>query len=239
VDKTLLLIWKHPLTRVRYAIGKLWQDERGYHFCYEFDMPCSVEEAKRHGFRPLDPFPLRREAWSSKTLFPIFSRRLPPTWRQGEFQKLGLDPEQKLQYLLKTGGRLTGDTFEFLEPMDDTQSESEFEIEFSLAGWRYHDGESAIHELSPGAQVTLILEKDNPHDSSAIRILSPAGVHLGYVPRIYAWHIDRSIEHGDYEARVARLGPPEDPQVRVIVHLKGRIAPSGYRPIPEGLAVFC
>ncbi|MFA5506899.1 MAG: HIRAN domain-containing protein [Vulcanimicrobiota bacterium] len=237
MDKPLLLIWKHPISRVRYAIGKLWQDEQGYHFSYEFDMPCSVEHAIRDGFRPLDPFPLKRGAWSSGSLFPVFSRRLPPTWRQGEFQKLGLEPEQKLQYLLKTGGRLTGDTFEFLEPMDVAQSE--FEIEFPIAGWRYHEGESAIHELTPGTSLTLLLEKDNPHDSSAIKIMSPACVHLGYVPRIYAWHIDRSIDHGDYEAKISRVGPSEDPQVRVIVKLKGHIAPSGYRPIPEGLAALC
>jgi HIRAN domain len=86
---------------------------------------------------------------------------------------------------------------------------------------------SIVDDVEEFIQYDLVLEKDNPHDGNATKILARSGAHLGYVPRIYAWHIDQSIDNGDYQASVLEHGPPTDPQARVIVHLTGHVAPVG------------
>lgn len=124
----LLLVWKHPITRNRYAIGRLWRDDSGFHFRYEWDMPLSAKHAHHDGFRYLGPFPADESITSSDHLFPIFARRLPPAWRKDEYAKLELTPDQSLEYLRKTGGRLSGDTLEFLEPMDDAAKDLKWAV---------------------------------------------------------------------------------------------------------------
>lgn len=235
----LLVVWKHPLTRARFVIGHLWKDRVGYRFGYERVMPNSLSQAIDAGFRPLDPFPLDEGQQSSPLLFPIFGRRLPPEWRMDEFAKLGLSQDQDMEYLRKTGGRLPGDTLEFLEPLRADEEAREYQVEFPVAGWRHYGGEKAIAELQPGAALRLELERDNPHDSSAIQIHSPGGTLLGYVPRIYAWYLDESVDRGAYTAAVKELGPPEDPQVRVTVVVLADMPDARYRRVPEGLAALC
>ena len=225
------------MSRLRFVIGRLSHDGSIYTFRYERDMPHSLAAALEVGFRPPSAFSLEGGPFSSSELFPIFQRRLPPKWREPEYAKLGIAKEQAFDYLRLTGGRLQGDSFEFLEPLE--KEKESYRIEFPVAGWRHYDGEKAIAELAGGTPLTLILEKDNEYDSSAIQILSPTGAKLGYVPRIYAWHIDRSIDQQTYNAEVSELGLESDPQIRVKVRLEGDLAPSPYRALPEGLHALC
>lgn len=235
----LLLVWKHPLNRSRFVVGHLWKDRDGYRFGYERELPNSLQEAIEAGFRPLDPFPVDNGQQTSKSLFPIFQRRLPPEWREDEYGKLGLVPDEDMEYLRKTGGRLPGDTLEFLEPLREDGAAREYTVEFPVAGWRHYQGEQAMGELVPGTALRLELERDNPYDTAAIQILSPSGVLLGYVPRVYAWYLDDSVDQDAYSAQVKDIGPVEDPQVRVIVHLRASAPAAGYRRVPEGLHVLC
>ncbi len=236
----VLLVWKHPRTRKRYIIGHLWRDRHGFRFGYEQEAPDSVHAAIEAGFRPLAAFPLEEgRQWQSKSLFPIFQRRLPPEWRQGEFTALGLASEDVLGYFRQTGGRLATDTLEFLEPLRENEPGGEYVVEFPIAGWRYYRGEEALSDLKPGSALVLQLERENKHDPSAVQVLSDRRYLLGYVPRVYAYYLDEAVERGDYRAEVKRIGAPDDPGLRVIVHLRVPSRLVGYRAVPGGLAVLC
>ena len=53
-----------------------------------------------------------------------------------------------------------------------------------IAGWNYReDIENAFDELEPGTRRTLRREPANEHDELAIKVLSPSGIIIGYVPR--------------------------------------------------------
>ncbi len=53
-----------------------------------------------------------------------------------------------------------------------------------IAGWNYReDIEAAFDELEPGTRLTLRREPTNEHDELAIKVLSPSGIMIGYVPR--------------------------------------------------------
>ena len=53
-----------------------------------------------------------------------------------------------------------------------------------IAGWNYReDIEAAFDELKPGTRLTLRREPTNEHDELAIKVLSPSGIMIGYVPR--------------------------------------------------------
>lgn len=228
----LLLVWKHRVTRARYVIGTLRRDASGYHFRYsKGSSPRGLDEARNEGFTLLAPFLDPASDYSASGLFPIFKRRLPTF--EGEYERFDLSPEQDLEYLRLTGGRLPADTFEFLEPMDKGDDAGEWLVTFPIAGWRYYDGEKVMGELQEGIQLRLELEPDNPKDRNAVRILSPSREKLGYVPAIYAWYIDEAVAKGECEARVQRIGPQDDPQIRVVVRLRARVSSLADMNLPQ------
>lgn len=230
-----LLIWKHPVERSRFVIGRLKRHAAGYTFQNEFDEPYSLTEALASGFTPLDPFGAEKKVFRSDSLFPIFARRLPPEWRREEYTRLGLQEDDDIEYLVKTGGRMAGDTFEFLDSVQAGESSTELRLDFPVAGWRYYDGEKVLDELKPGTSLRLELDKNNEHDSSAIRILSPSGALLGYVPRVYSWYFDDCIEEQRYQSEVKAVGPQSDPQLRMMVCFQLSERDARLRRVPEGL----
>lgn len=238
----LLVVWKQPQTRQRYLIGRLWRDELGYHFCYEDRTPRSVKDAQRSGFRLLEAFPELGRVWTSNRLFPVFDRRLPRPWYQPRLQAAGIQSTDPMELLRVTGGRVATDTLELPEPIQSESKGSavqEYSVRFPIAGWRYYNGEQAIEELSPGTRLRLELEPDNQHDPYAIRILAPSGIMLGYVPAVYAWYMDASVERGEYTAEVDEVGPSDDPQQRVTVRFRGLEHPlDQVHLVPEGIEKY-
>lgn len=232
-----ILVWKHPIKRDRYVLGDLRRDQNGYSFQNKTSGRHSLLDAVRAGYTPLAAFGTGDEPQHSPNLFPVFARRLPPGWRVGEYEKLGLDQTQDIEYLLATGGRMPGDSFEFLRPMPDSDEmvSQSIRLDFPVAGWQYYDGEQAIEHLKPGAPLRLELEADNEYDKSAIKIFAPTGHHLGYVPRIYSWYFDDCIEEQRYQAEVKELGLREDPQLRMVVTFQLSQSDAKLRQVPEGL----
>ena len=234
----VLLIWKHPISRERFVIARLDRGEQGYRFQYETAQPYSLEAAKQAGFTPLDPFSDETKVHISPDLFPIFERRLPPDWRSSEYQKLGLEKGQDIEYLRQSGGRIEGDTLEFLEPLVECDGATELELEFPVAGWRYYDGDQVLDSLQPGAPLKLELEPENKHDPNAIRVLTPDGTMLGYVPRIYAWYFDDAVGEHRYTASVTNTGSPTDRVLGVRVSLVVGSSDRGFRRVPQGLSAL-
>lgn len=240
VRREVLVVWQHPVTRRRYLIGRLWQEDGSYGFRYEREAPGSLDEAIGAGFRLLDEFPYLDGEWHSHVLFATFRRRIPQTWSSEDWAHLGVRPEDGIEYLRVTGGRLPTDTMEFLEPISIEDVNDLYHLRFAVAGWRYYEGERVIGELRPGVPVRLELEEENPFDVNAIRVLSPSGVHIGYVPAVYSWCLTESVRRDQYRARVADVGPAENPAVRLIVELEGRAASLlgdrlAVRAVPERL----
>lgn len=239
----LLLVWKHPLTRQRYLIGRLSRHGGRYHFSYVTSGRRSLQEAERAGFRLLDMFPDPYGRRTSPTLFAVFSRRLPGPSGLDALARQGIDAGDPMEVLRVTGGRLPTDTLEFLEPIR-TQQEAgrrEYRVRFPVAGWRYYRGEQAMErgELAAGTLLRLELEPHNEWDPCAIRVVSPSGILLGYVPAVYAWYLDAAVESGQYEARVAAVGPADDPQQRLAVDFRGWASPlPEARSLPQGVEKY-
>ena len=228
VPKELLVVWKQPKSRQRYLIGRLWAEQDGYRFRYVEDQPRSIRDALAAGFRLFDAFPQIDGEWRSETLFPVFRRRLPRREVLNSLEAQGIDTSDPIEVLRVTGGRLPTDTLEFLEPVETSQTDAgefEYTVRFPIAGWRYYSGETVIPELAPGERLRLELEHDNPFDPSAIRIWSPSGTMLGYVPAIYSVVLDTAVMRDQYEARVEKVGPADDPQTRVVVRFRGVASP--------------
>ncbi len=231
----LLLVWKHPRTRVRYLIGRIWHEEGGYRFAYERAAPRSVEHAVEQGFRLLDEFPSIATIYSARALYPSFSRRVRKTTKLLPFAQTeaAFPDAAEFECLRRTGGRVPTDGFEFLEPC--RVQDDQYAVSFPIAGFRYYDGELAIArgEIAIGTPLVLELDPENKFDQSAIRVLSPASTRLGYVPSIYSWYLDEIVKHGDYKATVEGIGAREDPQLRVQVGFRGtskfdaQLLPSG------------
>ena len=51
-----------------------------------------------------------------------------------------------------------------------------------LAGFQFYDGKALWDEMKTGDALTLVRERDNPHDANAVRV-EWKGSHLGYIPR--------------------------------------------------------
>ncbi len=217
-DSSVLVVWQHALSRRRYLIGHLSRDSRGHVFTYETTTPGALSEAQAVGFRLFDEFPAPEGEWRQPELFATFLRRVPQTWAAEDYGRLGVEPGDGIEFLRLTGGRLPTDTLEFLEPISAADT---YYLRFPVAGWRYYDGEQVMEELVPGAVLGLQLDETNPHDPNAIRVLSPSGVHIGFVPAVYSWCLTQSVRRGSYRATVASLGAADDPGVGVIVDLDG------------------
>lgn len=58
--------------------------------------------------------------------------------------------------------------------------------DFNVAGMRYWDGALVLDELKVGANLTMIVEENNPHDPDAVAIYWK-DTKIGYVPRDLNW----------------------------------------------------
>lgn len=237
----LLLAWKQPRTRQRFLIGRLWRDASAYRFRYELESPFSVKEALEQGFSLLSPFPEIDTQYGSSELFPIFRRRAQPALRNAQISERIAFLDKKsdrsaFEALRLTGGRLPTDTLEFLEA--GRHHQGVYCVQFPIAGWRHYDGECVIDEFALGTRVTLEPEPGNEWDPSAIRVLSPSGAHVGYVPAVYSWYLEGAVSADSYSAEVCEIERIPDPQRRV--RLLVTVAVHGasdqpFRLIPSGI----
>ena len=181
----LLLIWKDPETRRNYTVGKL---TRGDFFTFQYY--GEAENAEEAGWKLLGAFPTYQE-YRSKTMFPVFSSRLPDKKRrdiQNILEKYGLMEYDEFELLRRSGARLPIDTYEFIDPIPP--DDKEVEREFYITGIRYHSAcQGSDCGALPGVKVGDILlleeEPENAYDPMAIRVLTQERDVLGYVPRYY------------------------------------------------------
>ena len=85
-----------------------------------------------------------------------------------------------------------------------------------LAGFQFYDGKARWDEMKPGDELTLVRERDNPHDANAVRV-EWNGSRLGYIPRCENADVARQMDLGAIvKARIVRLTTARNPWLRVL-----------------------
>jgi hypothetical protein len=85
-----------------------------------------------------------------------------------------------------------------------------------LAGFQYYDGKARWDEMKPGDVLTLVRERDNPHDANAVRV-EWNGSRLGYIPRRENTDVARQMDRGAaVKARIVKLTEARNPWQRVL-----------------------
>ncbi|HTE14169.1 MAG TPA: HIRAN domain-containing protein [Burkholderiales bacterium] len=85
-----------------------------------------------------------------------------------------------------------------------------------LAGFQYYDGKALWDDMKLGDALTLVRERDNPHDANAVRV-EWNGSRLGYVPRRENADVARQMDRGaPVKARIVKLTPARNPWQRVL-----------------------
>ena len=193
----LKLIWKNPLTRRNYTIGRLTRGTK-----YEFEYCDEYDAAMKSGWELLEAFPEIKK-YESDTLFAAFACRLPDRKRrdiQGILHKYGLKSFDGFELLKKSTGRLPIDTYEFIDPI--FPEDENIEKEFFLMGVRYYgncggdDCKKIINSIKKGDELKLEEEPDNIADIYAIKVLSNNDELVGYIPRYYSREITERLKKG-------------------------------------------
>lgn len=202
----LYLIWKNPVNRRNYEVGKLTRGDE-----YKFEYSNEYKQALEDGWELIQAFPEVKEYYS-KELFPVFSSRLPDRKRrdiQAVLNKYGLEEYDGYELLRKSGGRLPIDTYEFIDPI--FPEDITVQREFYVVGIRHASGcEGKVcttkRELTLYTDLMLYLEPDNLYDANAVLVETQQGARLGYIPRYYSEGVaDRLRKHMTYKCSVIEV----------------------------------
>ena len=210
-NEFLYLIWKDPITRNNFTVGKINRNEK-----YTFEYCEDFGKAEAYGWLKLEAFP-EEKIYESDVLFPVFASRLPDKKRRDIdkiLEKYELAEYDEFELLRKSEGRLPIDTYSFIDPIF---SEMEtIQRDFYIMGIRYHTpckGENCelLPKVTVGDELYFEKEPNNQHDSDALRILTQNGDFLGYVPRYYNVSIIERMNKGvSYTCKVIDVNLNQD-----------------------------
>ena len=229
---TLFVAWQHPETREWAPVARLTREKDHFRFVY-------TKGAEREGFVPFGRLNDLRQAYVSKTLFPLFANRLLTRSRPeyaAYLQWLGLSETQhdELDELARTGGRRATDELELI-PCPAPSSDRQYEAFFFARGLRYLESDSRARclKLQPEERIYLARDVQNEKDAHAwlLRTREPVSV-VGYAPRYYAAEFQRlmaMLDATDLDVRVARVNPDAPIQYRLLCRLRTPW-PQGFRP---------
>lgn len=192
----LYLVWKDPLTRRNYTVGKLSKNE-GYSFEYYGEYKLAIKA----GWDYIKSFPSVK-IYRSDTLFTAFSSRLPDKKRRDiakVLEKYGLSEYDGFELLRRSGGRLPIDSYEFIEPLK--YDEENINKDFYIVGVRHVAdcvGENCanLNKVSIGMELALLPQPENKHDDNAVLVCIPPANPLGYIPRYYSEDVSAVIRRG-------------------------------------------
>ena len=214
-QEELLAVWKDPVSRNRIVIGRLWKENKLFHFKYIRESENergSIEQAIKMGYKPIKIFEDFDEEYTSDELFAPFLNRL-----NGKDRK-----DEPFEVLKRTGGRLSTDTLEFMRPIDEEKRKRT--VTFNIAGWSHYDGQKALANLEAGQKLHLEIEEDNIYDMHAVEIwTNDRKYKLGYVPAVYSRYVDKLVEDGEYAASIDDINPEAGPYEIVKVKFSGKM----------------
>lgn len=84
--------------------------------------------------------------------------------------------------------------------------------DFNVAGMRYWDGALVLDELKVGANLTIIVEENNPHDPDAVALYWE-NTKIGYIPKDSNWlpaQLLRFGHHNVLECRILKVNTEAD-----------------------------
>ena len=88
-----------------------------------------------------------------------------------------------------------------------------------LAGFQYHQAGELWPQLKVGDPLTLIRERENSHDSDAVRV-EWRGRMLGYLPRTENRAVAAEMDRGSsVSGRIAKLREHRNPWQRVLIEV--------------------
>lgn len=185
IHNYLLLIWKDPISRRNYTIGKLTRSDKFY-----FEYFGEYESAREAGWRGLEAFP-EKKVYENTELFLPFSSRLPDKKRRdikAILKKYDLPSYDEFELLRKSGARLPIDSYEFVDPI--FPEDKTIKRDFFIMGIRHVadcEGKNCLDlpNVSIGDQLLFAEEPENKNDKYAIRVETANGEPLGYIPRYY------------------------------------------------------
>lgn len=216
---TLLVTWQDPATRRYHAVGLLEQlSDRSY----RFDYLAAAQNLPR--FLPFLGFDTLDRTYTSPHLFPLFAQRVLDECRPDRrslYEALELAPAaQPMEFLARSGGRRAGDTIELL-PAPDIHA-GPTSCVFLVHGVRHLDGaDGAIERLSPGQELSLSPDPDNPVDTAAV-LVTRDGTRLGWVPNPLLHYVSAVMDAGRARLRVVRVNSRElGHHLRLLVRLDG------------------
>lgn len=199
----LLVLWREPTDDgSRHVVGHLREANGEYSFEYATELGA----AKAQGFQLFLEFPVERDVYTSRYLFPSFSQRVPSPARP-DFGRLMqswgvVNADDKMEILAKSGGLQLTDRIELAEFRNEDDALAQ-PLEFRVAGARHRD---PAPTFDVGMVVTLRAEPENVADAFAVRVEDTAGAFAGYVPRQYSRLVSRWLgERTTLHARVVRL----------------------------------
>ncbi|MEH7342779.1 HIRAN domain-containing protein [Bacillus sp. JJ1532] len=223
----LLLIWKDPVSRQRFTVGKLMYNELTniYRFIY---LNPDLNDAIQHGFKNYPNFPFLSHHYEvNGSLFKDIRSRLPQPRRPDYaeiLERYGLDSSSsEMEVLEATRGRTATDNFEFVKDFKYIPNNS-YDFTFDLAGARYNKFSEITSDLKINDSIELQKDIENEHDHYAVKVLAK-GVHIGFVPKYYSMEFTKMIEdNARYTATVSKLdiqnaSPDEWSQIRVKINV--------------------
>lgn len=76
--------------------------------------------------------------------------------------------------------------------------------DFNVAGMRYWDGALVLDELKVGANLTMIVEENNPHDPDAVALYWE-NTKIGYIPKDSNWLPAQLLRFGHNDVLECRI----------------------------------
>lgn len=222
MTKKLSLLWQNGNTRHWYHVGNLEFTPQEFIFTYETEADRrGVKEALKDGYKLHPAFQNLHEVYRANRMFNSFARRLPNFKRKDireKYERLGLSDETDMYDLfLVTGGKLAGDDYEFVKPIEI--KDDEFLFDFYVRGHRHYQEDS--YSISENDQITFESDDSNQYDTEAVKVLCN-GECIGYVPAYYSKFVKRVLSEGAFEKiEVTHFDSDEPSRFRICIQVKG------------------
>jgi len=180
--RCLRVVWQDPETRQFHEVATLRLpagDGEDIGFEYRRPLPAA--------FSPFPAFPDAGRTYRSDRLFPFFRNRVMSPSRpdyDDYLDALGLTREgaTPFEMLARTGGARATDTVQVV-PEPTVAEDGATEQLFLASGVRHLDGhEEVLAGLSPGDELIMRDEPDNPYDDRAVLLDAEANRPVGWIP---------------------------------------------------------
>ena len=241
VTRVLFVTWRGLAdASLYYPVGRLCEfvEDVGPGTAYEFVYVEGVKAAQSAGFQPFLEFPTLDRVYRSRALFPLFANRLMTSSRpdfEQYVRRLGLVPPNlhPMDILGRSMGARATDTIELFPLPVRPAATGKYTTHFLLRGIRHRTSEQQqrIDRLTAGEILSTKPEPTNPHDPSAMLVLTVDDVFVGYVPSYLAEDARRLYQEcNELSVQVEQVNPAPAPiQHRILCRLEA-CWPDGFEP---------